>query len=175
MATYTPPKRATAYTTYISLVSQDDTDLFQTSVTLAAGDVQISKDGGAFANIATLPTEIGTSGVLSVVLSSTEMTADTVVVRFRDAAGDEWCDALIVIHTSEAEIDDIAGNVLAETVEGSLTLTQVLRLMLSALAGKSSGGGTTSIAFRDVADGKDRIAATVDGGGNRTAISLDGS
>ena len=132
MATYTPPKRATAYTTYISLVSQADTDIFQKSVTLAAGDVKVSKDGGAENNITTLPTEIGTSGVLSVPLSATEMTADTVTVRFCDAAGDEWCDALIVLHTSEAEIDDIAGDVWGYSTR---TLTQSALSVASAVAG----------------------------------------
>lgn len=112
MATYTPPKRATAYTTYIALTSQANTNIWQTSVTIAAGDVKVSKDGGAEANITTLPTEIGTSGILSVPLSATEMTADTVTVRFHDAAGAEWCDALIVLHTSGVEIDDICGCVV---------------------------------------------------------------
>jgi cytochrome c556 len=65
--------------------------------------------------------------------------------------------------------------VLDEVVEGSLTFRQMLRLFMSALANKSSGGGTTTIAFRDVADSKARITATVDTSGNRTAISVDGS
>lgn len=107
MATYTPPKRGVAYTTYASVVSQADPNVFQTAVTLAAGDVQVSLDGGAFVNITTLPTEIGATGVLEVGWSVAEMTADTVTTRFRDVAGAEWCDLLIVLHTSEREIDDI--------------------------------------------------------------------
>ena len=66
-------------------------------------------------------------------------------------------------------------DILAGVVEGSLTLTQVMRLMLAALAEKSSGGGTTTVKFRDHADSKDRITATVDSSGNRTAVTLDGS
>jgi len=107
MATQTPPKRGTAYTTYCWLISQSNPLLFQTSVTLAAGDVTVSKDGGAFNNITTLPTEIGTTGCLAVSLSAAEMTADTVAIRFRDAAGDEWCDLSIVLHTAVVEIDDL--------------------------------------------------------------------
>ena len=42
-------------------------------------------------------------------------------------------------------------------------------------AGKASGGGTTSISFRDNADSKNRIVATVDSSGNRTAVTLDGA
>ena len=103
------PKKGTAYTFYISLTDQGDTDVFQTTVTLAAGDVTVSLDGGAFGNITALPTEIGTSGVLAVALSAGEMTADKVVVRFHDALGDEWQDALVFIDTETGTISEIAG------------------------------------------------------------------
>jgi hypothetical protein len=69
----------------------------------------------------------------------------------------------------------MALSVLDETLEGSLTVAEALRIMLSALAEKSSGGGTSTIKFRDHADGKDRITATVDASGNRTEVALDGS
>lgn len=59
-----------------------------------------------------------------------------------------------------------------EVVDGTYTARQLLRLLASALAAKSSGGGTTVVTFRDVADTKDRIVATVDANGNRTAITL---
>lgn len=62
-----------------------------------------------------------------------------------------------------------------EVVEGSLTLRQITRIFLSALAGKSAGGGGVTLTFRDNADLKNRISATVDANGNRTAITLDGS
>jgi hypothetical protein len=39
--------------------------------------------------------------------------------------------------------------VLDEVVEGSLTMRQMLRVFMAALAGKASGGGTTAITFRD--------------------------
>jgi hypothetical protein len=64
---------------------------------------------------------------------------------------------------------------LATTVEGTLDVGEVLRIMLAALAGQASGGGTTSIAFRDQADTKDRISATVDSSGNRSAVTVDGT
>ena len=48
--------------------------------------------------------------------------------------------------------------------------------MVRALAGKTSGGGTTTVKFRDLADTKDSVVATVDGNGNRTNIgTLDGT
>lgn len=64
-------------------------------------------------------------------------------------------------------------NVMAGTVEGAETLAQTLRLMRSVLLGKSSGGGSTTITFRDAADSKARVTATVTSDGNRTAITTD--
>jgi hypothetical protein len=60
-------------------------------------------------------------------------------------------------------------------VETSWTLRQAMRIILSAVAGKLSGAATTTIAIRDMADTKDRISATVDADGNRSAITRDAS
>lgn len=135
MASDVPPVKGSAYTDYISLISQADANLFQTSVTLASGDVTVSKDGGSFTNIASLPVEIGTGGVLSIALTGTEMTADTIVVRFRDAAGSEWADALIRIKTGMLlPTDSITADSLAQSAvdaihmagAGAVTFTYTL-------------------------------------------------
>ncbi len=109
MATYVPAKRATEYIFYVSLVSQANTKLVQTNPTLASGDFQVSKDGGALANLTTLPTVTPASGPLvKITLSATEMTADNVTVVCRDAAGAQWCDLVINIQTTARQIDDLA-------------------------------------------------------------------
>jgi hypothetical protein len=41
------------------------------------------------------------------------------------------------------------------------------------MGGKASGLGTTTAVYRDLADSKDRISATVDADGNRTAVTRD--
>jgi len=118
MASSIPPVKNAAFTYYISLVSQADPDVFKTSVTLAAGDVTTSAGGGAFGNIASLPTEIGTSGVLAVTHSAGEMNSDVIIDRFHDASGAEWQDALVTIYTAAQTLDTIDGNVdaiLADT------------------------------------------------------------
>lgn len=62
----------------------------------------------------------------------------------------------------------------ANNVETGVTLRGALRLMLAALVGKASGLGTTTAVFRNaVQDSKDRITATVDSDGNRSAITTD--
>jgi hypothetical protein len=58
-------------------------------------------------------------------------------------------------------------------IEGSTTLQQSLRLANSANGAIVAGAATASLTIRDLADTKDRVTATVDADGNRTAVSLD--
>lgn len=74
---------------------------------------------------------------------------------------------------ADALAADAVDEILDEVIEGTLTLRQVLRLLLSVMVGKSAGGGTATITFRDNADTKNRISATVDANNNRTAVTLD--
>lgn len=108
MADYSDPKRGTAYRFTLSLFARSDNQI-KTAPTLAAGDVKVSKDNGATANITTLPSEApASSGILQVDLSATEMTADLVTVIFRDAAGAEWNDVAVHIATGVRQMADLA-------------------------------------------------------------------
>lgn len=62
---------------------------------------------------------------------------------------------------------------LSNGVETSITLRQALRLILAASAGKLSGAATTTVTIRNVGDTVNRITATVDSDGNRTAVTTD--
>lgn len=79
----------------------------------------------------------------------------------------------------DAQIDALptaaenAAAVMGSTVEGTFDLTESARLWNAALAGKASGLASTTATFRDLADSKDRIVATVDADGNRTAVTRD--
>jgi hypothetical protein len=70
-------------------------------------------------------------------------------------------------------VSQIADGVLDEVVEGAYTMRQFLRLFASVLAAKLSGAATATVTIRDVGDTKDRVTATVDADGNRTAVVLD--
>ena len=66
-------------------------------------------------------------------------------------------------------------DLIASISEGGHDLQGMLRIMFAVLAGKSTGGGTLALAFRDVADSKNRVAVTVDSDGNRDVVTtLDG-
>ena len=109
MATYQPAKRATAWVGYISLVDQSDTKKMKSNPTIASGDFKVSKDGGALANLTTLPSVTPASSVMvKIDLSATEMTADNVTVVCIDAAGAEWCDFVFNLQPSARQIDDLA-------------------------------------------------------------------
>lgn len=62
---------------------------------------------------------------------------------------------------------------LSNGIETSVTPRQAMRLILSAAAGKTSGGATTTFTIRNVGDTKDRITATVTTDGDRTAVTTD--
>lgn len=70
---------------------------------------------------------------------------------------------------SATAVDDV----LDEIVEGTTSVRESLRLGNAANAGKTNGALTASFAIRDLADTKDRIAASTDANGNRTAVTLD--
>ena len=70
---------------------------------------------------------------------------------------------------ADALLDRTAG------VETNRTVRQTLRLMLAALVGKLSGAATTSVVIRDTNDSVNRVTATVDADGNRSAVTLDAS
>jgi len=108
MASYWPPKRATAYIIYIALESVATAGTFQSNPTLAAGDFKVSLDGGSLVNLTTLPTVTPASGkTVKISLSSAEMTADNVTIVCSDAAGNEWKDLVISLATVANQNDDL--------------------------------------------------------------------
>lgn len=74
-----------------------------------------------------------------------------------------------------AEETAIASAVANRIYEGTLSLENMQRIMLAAVAGLSNSHQLGTPKYRDVANTKDRISATTDVNGNRTAIALDGS
>lgn len=63
-------------------------------------------------------------------------------------------------------------SIFAFVVEGTFTVKGILRIMFAVLSGKSTGSGTSTQAYRSVADDKDRASSTVSQG-NRTTATRD--
>lgn len=71
--------------------------------------------------------------------------------------------------------DITVADIIAGVADGAYDLQEMLRLITAACVGKSSGGGSNTLVFRNTGDSKNRITATVDANGNRTAMTLDAS
>ena len=159
MATYQPAKRATAWVGYISLVDQSDTKKMKSNPTIASGDFKVSKDGGALANLTTLPSVTPASSVMvKIDLSATEMTADNVTVVCIDAAGAEWCDLVFNLQPSARQIDDLA---YPATSGRSMVVDAAGLVDANAVKVGPSGSGTAQTAG-DLAALSSTIAGYVD-------------
>jgi hypothetical protein len=94
--------------------------------------------------------------------------------------GAGWTDETLValMNATEDTLESLSNEIAtkmatAENIEGTYTLKDAIRIILAFAAGKVSGGGTSSIKFRSTGDDVDRIQATVDSSGNRTAVTLN--
>lgn len=98
---YNPPVNAEDFIFYAALSDMNVKGSFKSNPTIAAGDFKVSKDGGALANLATLPAVTPASSVMvKFTLSSTEMTADNVtVVGVDQTSPKEWADFVVNIVT----------------------------------------------------------------------------
>jgi hypothetical protein len=109
-----------------------------------------------------LQTDWHDGGRLDLIIDATKGYVDTEV-------------AAIKAVTDTLTLAAIADAVHDETTEVGMTLREAINIILAALAGKSTGGGTNTIKFKDQADTKFRITATVTADGDRIAIANDGT
>src|SRR3972149_5822426 len=164
-APYSPVIKNEDYVIRIALRDASHPRSFKITPTIAAGDFQVTTDAGGFGNLGTIPavSPAATCSVL-LTLSAAEMNGDVITVRGVDQTNPkEWNDYFLSIATQSPVMEQ-------GVVEGTITLKQAVALFLSVLTGKSSGGGTATVVFRDTGDSKNRLSVTVDADGNRTAV-----
>lgn len=128
----------------------------------AADNLETAADGGSF--------NLGGGGVVAASVTGAVGSVTGAVGSVTGAVG-----SVTVVsdktgyRLSATGVDDV----LDEVVEGSTTLRQSVRLANSANGSKLSGAATTTVTIRDIGDTKDRVVATVDSDGNRSALTLD--
>lgn len=163
-----PILKSSTQKVYVKLVRDDDHITVRTGVT--SPTLTLSKNGGAFAALSDGTWAELVGGIYTVQLNATD--TDTVgpcVVRVVKNRCDDFFAHAYVREATEATgpMDISAG------IEASVTLRQAIRVMLSALAGKTSIAANVA-AFRNVGDTKDRITATMTGS-QRTTMVIDGT
>lgn len=128
------------------------------------------------AELAKVPKSDGTASWNATALAAINAQADQALADYDPPTRAELTSDTNSVLSAVGDVPTAAENadaVLDEVVEGAVTLRQSIRLHNAALGGKASGLETTEAKYRDLADTKDRITATVDSDGNRTAVSRD--
>ena len=88
-----------------------------------------------------------------------------------DAVWNELLSSHSVVGSAGSAISQLLSTDIFQTIiENGYTFEQIIKIMVAVLAGKLSGGTTTTLRFRDLADTVDRIIVTVDDKANRTSI-----
>lgn len=102
-APYNPPKKNEDFAIDVPLMDMANPGRNKANPTLAAGDVKVRKDTGAFANVGTLPAVVNSGErMVRLALTSTETDADIVTVEFHDVTEPpEWADVVISIPTTQ--------------------------------------------------------------------------
>jgi len=141
-----------------------NTDMVGTDNALLAADINLT--AGAVDNVtlvATTTTNTDMRGTDSALLAtSINLTGGTV-------------DRVTLVDTTTANTDQLTTTaILASGDVDGFSLEETLKLLLSALS-KISGAATTTNTFRAADDSKNRITATVDANGNRSAVTFDAS
>jgi hypothetical protein len=104
--------------------------------------------------------------------TNTEMEARTIAAaNYATASALDTVDNFLdtEIAAIKAKTDLIPG-----TIDGK-TFSELVTLVAAVLLGKASGLATTTAVYRAADDSKDRVTATVDSNGNRSAVTLDAS
>lgn len=114
-------------------------------------------------------TDIQLCDTITTYTGNTVQTGDS-FARLGAPAGASVSADIAALPTAAENTTDIMGNVM----ENSETFAEQIRIMRAESAGKVAVSGAT-VTFRDAADSKDRITATTDANGQRTAVTVDGS
>jgi hypothetical protein len=163
----------------------DDTDgkTAKGSLTLTPSVIFLSKNGNAFTqknegtNATSDPSLVGW---YSCSLDATDTSGSGRLQLAVHVAGalpvwDSWMVLPANVYDSMMGTDLLnvnADDLLNTPIDSTYDLQAILQIMAAVMAGKVSGGGTSTITFRDLGDGTNRVVATVDSNGNRTNIVI---
>lgn len=164
----------------------DDTDgkTAEGGLTLTPSDIYLSKNGGAFAaknESSNASSDASLVGWYSCPLNTTDTSASGILQLAVHVAGalpvwDSWLVVSNNVYDSLGGSDLLnvnADDLLNTSIDSTYNLQAILQIMAAVMAGKVSGGNTSTITFRDLGDGTNRVVATVDANGNRTSVVLN--
>lgn len=128
--------------------------------------LQISKNGGAFAPSSGVKAEIS-DGWYSYAYTVAEANTAGEASIWVTGAGCKQQNLVYMVRPAELLVSTV--------IEGTLTLEQVLRILLAFPAGTTTGANTTNPVFKSQDGLTDRIDMTVNTSGERSVVVVDGS
>lgn len=176
-------------------VDQTDGNTEEVALTITQADVLLSKNGGAFTQkteatsathddggyyqVALDTTDTGTLGSLKlkVHMSGALYVFDEFMVVSQDyydgkyGANLNGFKADVSALALEASVQAIVQDIFDYAIETGYPFEDTMRIIVSAMAGKSTNGGTY---FRNLLDTKNVIESIVDANNNRTNVVLSG-
>ena len=100
------------------------------------------------------------------------LTAGAITVRGVGDVSDSSNGATVDI-TDLVNPTNIANTILDAAIDGTLDFKGTLQVLTSVAVGKATGGGTTSITFRNIADTLNRVIMTVNDKGDRSGVTIN--
>lgn len=160
----------------VYMVSSTDGSTPVTGITFNTGDIKISKNGAAEANHSGTVTEIA-GGLYYYEAAAAELdTFGFITLRFSTTGARPFVALVQVLAVNPYVADAMLD--AANSVESSLTVRQMFRLLIAVLAGKTTvtptGSGTATVVFRDTNDTKNRVSASMTNS-SRTTVTYDES
>lgn len=125
---YDPIVNGVEYIFYAALRDNANPGSFKANPTIASGDFKVSKDGGALANLSTLPAVTPAGSIwVKFTLSGTEMTANNVSVQAIDQtspkewADDAWLIQPVAIGTPQVDLIDAPNATAIAAIQNGLS------------------------------------------------------
>lgn len=144
----------TAFNFTYAIAKASDPTVFFTG-TFASGEVKVSKRTGSgaitTANIATLPVP-GTTGLMNIALTASEMSADEVTVEFVPSAGDFGARAVsITTEPTPSDILEVASSTVSGVADFKATGFSTFDPAADTVANVTTVGSVTSAVTTDAA------------------------
>lgn len=164
-------RHTTAKNVYFQVTRGSDGEIWNTSGT-PAFEAEVDANWG---NYAVVMAEQHSSGMYLGSMPAVPLGRYVVTAFERQGGSPAIADRDYIIGSDTIDWDGTREVGFAGLIEGTLSFIYAQRIMLAALAGKSSNHEDGLPKYRDQADTKNRISATIDANHNRSAVSVDGS
>ena len=141
-------KYNTASNIFTTLVEYGDVSIISNPI-IAAGDVQISKDGGAYTNIINMPQVSGS--IITVILTSFETTCSSLNIKFSDQTSlKQWNDKILSYTTYGNSSAYVSFDYTNTTSASNFDLNPVTSVINNSSYGLSAINNNVTVTHADV-------------------------